>query len=114
MVGGEFICGTPGFFAILSAEIDKIYDNYLNVIRQIHHVGDEAVTSAALEIMRRKGIYVADAGTLGIVGRFWSSKTLHPQKPFECFEKCSLLHLPADKHFLAKMARKDSAQVRCV
>ncbi len=109
--GGEFITGPPAFFANLSAEIDRIYENYLNVIGQSHHVGDEAVTSAALEIMRKSGTYIADAGTLGIVGRFWSGKVLHPQKPLKCFEICSLLHLPADKHFLAAMAKKDPSRL---
>ncbi|MDD5595813.1 MAG: hypothetical protein PHY94_06200 [Candidatus Omnitrophica bacterium] len=107
--GGEFISGTPDFFATLTAEIDKIYDNYLNVVKKIHFVGDEAITSSALEIIRKKGAYIADAGALGIVGRYYCNvHILHPQKPFKYFEKCFLLHLPVDKFFLVKMARKAS------
>jgi hypothetical protein len=105
--GGEFISGTPEFFVALSAEISSIFDNYIQVIDKLHHVGDEAIVSAALEILRRKGIYIADAGTLGVVGRFWNCSTLHPQKPFDYFKKCFLLHLPADKIFLAKMAARE-------
>ena len=109
--GGEFISGTPDFFATLTIEIDKIYDNYLNVIKKLYFMGDEAVTSSALEIIRKKGVYIADAGTLGIVGRYFNTSTLHRQKPFEYFEKCFLLHLPMDKFFLAKMARKEAFEL---
>ena len=104
--GGEFISGTPKFFSILIKQIDSIYSNYLANINKLHHVGDEALTSAALEMIRKKGIYVADTGTLGIVGRFWSIKVLHPQKPFNYFTQSFLLHLPSDKRFLADIARK--------
>ena len=105
--GGEFITGAPDFFATLTAEIDKIFDNYLNVLGKLHHVSDEAIVSAALEIIRKKGIYISDAGILGIVGRYWNARTLHAQKPLEYFMKCSFLHLPLDKFFLAEMAKKE-------
>ena len=102
--GGEFITGTPEFFDILSTEVEKIYGEYLRNINKIHLIGgEEIVTSSALEILRKKGLYIADAGSLGIVGRFWNAKTLHPQKPFEYFKNCFLLHLPADKLFLSKL-----------
>lgn len=101
--GGEFISGSPDFFLTLTKEIDSLFSNYISNIDKLHHVGDEAITSAALEVIRLKGIYVADAGTLGIVGRYWNIKCLHPQKPLEYFQKCFLLHLPADKRFLANL-----------
>lgn len=53
--GGEFLSGTPAFFERLCEVVDKVYDNYLTSIGTLHHVGDEAVTSAALEILRRAG-----------------------------------------------------------
>lgn len=105
--GGEFISGTPEFFARLVKEIDGIYENYISNISSLHHVGDEAFTSAALECLRRSGVYIADAGTLGIVGRYWNTYVLHPQKPFDYFKKCFLLHLPADKIFLSDLAQRD-------
>jgi hypothetical protein len=101
--GGEFISGPPDFFRNLIQGIDTVYDNYINNISELHHVGDEALTSAALEMIRRKGTYVADAGTLGIVGRFWNTKVGHHQKPFEHFQRCFLVHLPTDKRFLSEM-----------
>lgn len=104
--GGEFISGTPSFFASLKTEVDNIYSDYIRAMPRLHHVGDEAVVSAALEVLRHRGVYVSDAGTLGIVGRFWNCSSLHPQMPFEYFEKCFLLHLPADKEFLSRMATR--------
>ncbi len=104
--GGEFIAGSPSFFKTLIDEIDALYDNYIRNIDALHHVSDEALTSAALELIRKR-MYIADVGTLGIVGRFWSIKTRHPQKSIDYFEQCFLLHLPADKKFLSKMALKN-------
>lgn len=101
--GGEFLTGPPAFFGVLTREIEKIYGNYVRNMQKIHHVGMETFTSAALEILKKKGMYIADAGTLGIVGRYWNAKTLHPQKPFAYFKNCFLLHLPADKVFLSKL-----------
>jgi hypothetical protein len=103
--GGEFISGSPRFFFSLIHEIEKIYPSYIETLGSLHHVGDEAIVSAALEIIRRSGTYIADAGTLGIVGRFWSIPVLHTQKRFRYFQSCFLLHLPADKQFLAQLAK---------
>ena len=105
--GGEFISGTPEFFLTLAKKIDNLYENYINNLEKFHHNGDEAFVSAALETMRKNGTYIADAGTLGIVGRFWSGRTLHLQKPFKYFQHCFLLHLPADKRFLAEMSARE-------
>jgi hypothetical protein len=85
--------------------IGQIYPNYLSNINSIHHQGDEAITSAAVMLMQKNGNCIADAGTLGIVGRYWNRPIAHPQKPFGWFQQCFLLHLPADKRFLEKMGR---------
>lgn len=105
--GGEFISGTSTFFGKLVREIDGLYNKYISNIGSLHHVGDEAFTSAALEKLRRQGVYIGDAGTLGIVGRYWNSNVLHPQKPFNYFKNCFLLHLPSDKKFLSSLAKRD-------
>jgi len=99
--GGEFISGAPSFFAALCEKIDVVFGDYLQVIDGLHHVSDESVTTAALELLRQEGMQIADAGTLGLVGRFWSVLTLHPQRPFQYYEGGFLLHLPADKSFLS-------------
>lgn len=104
--GGEFIAGVPMFFEKLVGEIEEIYGNYISNINSLHHVGDEAFTSVGLERLRRYGLYIADAGTLGIVGRYWNANVLHQQKPFDYFINCFLIHLPADKIFLSSLAQK--------
>ncbi|MBO3460951.1 hypothetical protein G7B40_014060 [Aetokthonos hydrillicola Thurmond2011] len=106
--GGEFITGSPPFFASLDAEIRKIYPRYIEIADTLHHQSDEMPTSIALETLRRNGKYIADAGTLGIVGRFWSVPTFHEQKSFRSFQNSFLLHLPADKKFLAKVSAEQA------
>jgi len=100
--GGEFISGPPKFFKALMTEVDRIYNQYIANLSELHHIGDEAVISSALEVMRRQGWYIADAGTLGIIGRYWNYEQIsHCQKSFDYFKKCFLLHLPADKRFIS-------------
>lgn len=99
--GGEFIAGNPKFFLKLSNKISSIYQNYLDSTSSIHHVGDEAYTTAAISLLKLEGERIEDAGTLGIIGRYWSVNTLHYQRSFEYFQNCFLLHLPADKLFLS-------------
>ena len=106
-MGGEFIAGPPSFFKKLIKEIDDLFPYYVSNLSSFHHTGDETLTSAALERLRREGVYIADAGTLGIIGRYWGFNVLHPQKPFDYYKNCFLLHLPADKRFLS-----DSAYLR--
>lgn len=104
--GGEFIAGPPGFFCKLIDEIDTIYANYLANIDSLHHTSDEAFTSAALERLRRNGLYISEAGSLGVIGRYWNTHVLHPQRPYQYFQDLFLLHLPADKKFLASLAQR--------
>ena len=71
----------------------------------LHHNGDEFVSTMAIETLKRDGWRVDDGGTLGVIGRYWSSQCLHHQRPFTHYaDFCSLLHLPADKGFLAKIS----------
>jgi hypothetical protein len=105
--GGEFIAGTPEFFNDLVSEIDIIYNAYITNIHTLHHVGDEAVVSSAIEKMKRKGVYIADAGCIFIVGRFWNASVLHSQKPFAYYKRCFLLHLPADKKYISDWAQSE-------
>lgn len=113
--GGEFIGGTSSFFKSLAAEVDNIFPNYIKVIDQVSHVGDEAVTSVALQRLRQKGTHMIDAGPVSIVGRFWNcSRSLSYQRHANFYEGCFLLHLPADKEFLAELAGQNVEDyVRC-
>jgi hypothetical protein len=104
--GGEFILGTPDFFSALYLKAREIYAIYTQYFDKLHHQGDEMIVSVALEDLRREGYQISDAGTLGIVGRYWSLPVAHPQKPVRYYhENCFLLHLPADKKFLAHLVQ---------
>lgn len=101
-IGGEFVAGPPSFFSLLANEIDGLWGSYLKHLNVTHHVGDEAYLSCAIQKLRRKRYVVQDAGLVGVVGRYWNASVRHQQKPFEYYKKnCFLLHLPADKKFLA-------------
>jgi hypothetical protein len=106
--GGGFVAGPPHFFALLSQAIDTLYPAYLANIHRVHHIGDEMVTSAAIEVLRSNGVLVEDAEAKGIVGIYWNAETMHPQPPLTDFARCFLLHLPADKRFLADLARRSA------
>jgi hypothetical protein len=108
-MGGEFISGTPEFFGQLVEEIATTFPAYLSIIDRMHHVGDEAYTSAAIERLKNRGVRIGDAGAVAIVGRYWNVRTLHPQRPFSYYEQCFLLHLPADKRLLAEMSMSEDA-----
>jgi hypothetical protein len=112
--GGELIMGTPAFFASVSQETEKIFNIYLNIVKELHHQGNETSISVALEILRRRGMYIADAGTLGIVGRYWGVPVKHPQRALAYFEKCFLLHLPADKEFLSSLSPEEAVNGDCI
>jgi hypothetical protein len=102
--GGEFLAGPPAFFKSLSENVAKVYGNYVRCHATLHHQGDEAITSAALELMRSQGVHIADAGTLGVVGRYWNRPVRHVQRNVRHYLEGFLLHLPADKRFLARAA----------
>lgn len=109
-LGGEFIGGPPRYFESLLEKIDLIYPNYVSNLPRMRHVGDEALVSAGVELLRREGVYVADAGTIGIVARYWNRDTRHPQQSMHHhIGRCFLLHLPADKKFLSYLASQSSS-----
>ncbi len=102
--GGEFISGPPEFFKKLSAEISSFKAAYMDHSNSFHHQGDEVLTSVAIENMKMGGqVEIAEAGSLSLVGRFWSPKTLHVQKPVNAYYRHFLLHLPSDKKFLKRL-----------
>jgi hypothetical protein len=105
-VGGECLLGPPAFFAELARKIDAIFPAYAACYAELHHQGDEMLVSAALEDIRRDGTYVADLGSLGVVARYWSVPVSHGQKAFRWYRNAFLLHLPADKGFLADVAAR--------
>jgi hypothetical protein len=101
--GGEFLAGDAKFFDLLYKEVMSFYSNYVKSYKLLHHQGDEMLVSVALQIMKTKHqIYIADAGTPGIIYRYWSSRPKHPQKTLNYMDYVFLLHLPSDKDLLVK------------
>lgn len=102
--GGEFITGSPIFFGRLYTEISRLQESYFKHFSILHHQGDEMITSIAIENMiMHQHETIINAGSLLIIGRYWSPKTLHIQNSIDAFSKHFLLHFPADKKFLANL-----------
>ncbi|MBA2964814.1 MULTISPECIES: hypothetical protein [Ramlibacter] len=103
--GGEFIAGSSDFYSSLVAHVDYLWPKYLRHHKELFHNGDEMIVSVALERMRRRGWYISDAGTLGMVARYWSGLISHPQPAFNIVASASILHLPQEKMLLARCNR---------
>ncbi len=102
--GGEFIAGPPSFFARLSVEVNMITESYWQHAADVHHQGDEMLTSVAVERIKSIGnVALLDAGALSFVGRYWSYVPVHIQKPIEGYFEHFILHLPSDKKFFARL-----------
>jgi hypothetical protein len=99
--GGEFLMGHSGQFGRLASFINFCWPRYLENIATVHHLGDEMVLSAALNLYSEKDRLI-DYGVAGNVARWWSSRTYNKQVPFSGVKNTALLHLPADKLFLAR------------
>lgn len=100
--GGEFIGGDSAFFDKLYRKIESISDGYFKVQKQLFHKGDESLTSAALQCLLKSALPMVNAGGFGAIARYWSCGTKHCQRLFASVKDCFLLHLPADKQFLAE------------
>lgn len=98
--GGEFIAGAPDFFKSLYHAMQIPFQKYLSIVNDYPIQNDEAFFSIAIEILKETR-YVADAGPLGIIGRYWSVWNPYHQRPFAYYRSGFLLHLPADKPFLS-------------
>lgn len=103
--GGEYISGKPSFFRGMYHWVECLKATYFETAPLLHHNSDELVSTIAVELLKRDGWRVDDAGTLGVIGRYWSSQCRHRQRSFTHYaDFCFLLHLPADKRFLAQVS----------
>ena len=100
--GGELIGGSKIFFEVIYNKCIDYWDKYFDNINDFHHQGDEMLTSCAIEKYILDKNVIVNAGSIGFIGRYWSVKTLHIGKIFEAYFDNFLLHLPADKAYLAK------------
>lgn len=103
--GGEFLMGTAAGFATLAKKIRKFWPSYLKAVGSLRHVGDETLVSAAINLAVEAGLPLLNADCEGGVARWWTARTHIPSRTFKQIENRSLLHLPADKEFLATFPR---------
>lgn len=99
--GGEFVMGSAAQFSELARLIDFCWPRYIENMGTVHHLGDEMVLSAALNLYATEHALV-DYGARGNVTRWWSSRTFNKQAPFSRAVNTALLHLPADKLFISR------------
>lgn len=108
--GGEFLSGSADLFRLLSANIKKIWPQYLGDLKTFHHIGDEMLINAAVPKLLAEGVKIDDFAGSGDVTRWWSSRTVAPQVPFCQIAGSAVLHLPGDKPFLAAWRTVKSPQ----
>lgn len=100
--GGEFIGGNNIFFQKLYDEVLPLKTHYFKLYKHLFHNVDEMLVSVALEKLSQN-MLIVNAGSFGAIGRYWSSRTKHTQKPWSHYTDHFILHLPADKSFLASL-----------
>ena len=103
-IGGEFLLGRPEHYAKLVALIKRQWPHYVEHIGAFHLVSDETTLSAAVALMKKNGDPIAPAEVPGGLARHWSIRTGLPMPPLAEALRASILHLPADKKFLAREA----------
>ncbi|MEZ0167934.1 hypothetical protein [Microvirga sp. TS319] len=101
-IGGEFILGCPRGFRRLAEATRQLWPRYLQVFGQLHHASDEMLISAA--VAYNPDIALNEMGALGVIARWWTSRTGYPQRTFAEARRSSFLHLPSDKIFLSRWA----------
>ena len=106
--GGEFIMGSPRFFAYIDEEYRRRRLRYLSLRERLHHIGDEALVSAVLNGCEAANIRIADAGPSGVVIRHWTEQTRHVQTPLAALKRSFLWHLPSSKRLVADFGRHGS------
>jgi len=101
--GGEFLIGNRSFLKKLLQEIDIVTPRYISTCSRLHHQGDEAIISAALNRLNPQSFI--DVMPLNIVYRFWTGRTEHIQRGFWYALNSTFLHLPSEKKLLERLAK---------
>lgn len=102
--GGEFLAGPAHAFAALAQALAALWPAYLGLAAPALCGGDELPLSAAAAQLAGKGHPIGDAGAAGLVARWWSRRTVQPHAAFRDAARAAVLHLPADKPYLATAA----------
>lgn len=97
--GGEFWGGTRETYSLLYKYCQRVVKNYFSLIDyDLYHVGDEMITSIAVQLMKQDGYApFYDAGLFGFIVRYWG---MHEKSSITDYNPV-LVHLPADKVWIA-------------
>ena len=100
--GGDFIAGSEKFFRILYLKTKKYQAKLVKLSKNFHIYTDEFfLTAAILDIKKNANYKIVDGNKIKIWSRYWSVNTKHKQHKIENYLKFFMLHLPADKNFIA-------------
>jgi len=102
--GGEFIIARGAMFHELVNILDEVEGRYWALRETLYHVGDEALVSSALNLYLGRGGRVLDVGARNVILRWWTARRTFPQVCLRTALDHAVLHLPADKEFLALQA----------
>jgi hypothetical protein len=102
--GGELIIARGAMFGALVAILEEVEERYWTLRSSLYHTGDETPVSSALNLYLARGGSIMDAGARNIILRWWTARRSFPQPRFNAGLDRALLHLPADKEFLASQA----------
>jgi hypothetical protein len=102
--GGEAIAGSAAKFRELVGYLDQVEPHYWELRDWLYHTGDEAPVSSALNLYLAKGGAISEMGDRRAIVRWWTASRPFRQPDFAALLDRAILHLPADKEFLASMA----------
>lgn len=102
--GGEVIAGNAAKFRELVAYLDQVEPYYWELRDWLYHTGDEAPVSSALNLYLAKGGAISEMGDRRTILRWWTASRPFRQPDFAALIDRAILHLPADKEFLASVA----------
>ena len=100
--GGEFVYGSAAAFRRLADITAAMWPRYKAQIGEIHNTSDEMLLNTAVQ--GSFGLRPVDSAAAGVLQRWWSVRSDTQGVSFAEARKCSILHLPADKEFLAAHA----------
>lgn len=100
--GGDFIAGSENFFQLLYLKTKKYQAKHVKLSKKFPNYTDEFfLTAAILDIEKNTSYKIVDGSKIKIWSRYWSVNTKHKQHKIENYLKFFMLHLPADKNFIA-------------
>lgn len=103
-LGGEFLLGNSAVFARIALECETLLPNYIKRQGELHHIGDEALVTAAFNRLNID-LKTQFTSSMSIISRLWSVKTNHRDSTCLTSLDKIVVHFPADKKFLSLFSR---------